>query len=315
MGLAWWALELQAKLVVKEKQLFELRKERDAAKTAEKQAKADTAPLQENIARLQKERDEAQQVAAKSPTEESNGGLLGGLFKQMESPEMKSVIRSQELAANRKEYGPLLKRWNLSPADTDTVLNFLTDKEIGAALSAMKGEAPTSNDNASAHIKSMLGDERMKELEAFEQALSRTETVSRYAEHLDISGFPLNADQTNQLTDVLQSENGTPAEQSATEAEELKLLSSGVIDDATLAKINKREDDKQTRIIQKAKAFLSPDQVSGLQAAFREENQEREAGMKMVGELMKAGSGTSGTISPGVPKVEIKTKVFVQPTK
>ena len=274
MGLAWWALELQAKLVVKETHLFELRKERDAAKAAEKQAKADTAPLHENIARLQKERDEA---AAKSPAEDANAGLLGGLFKQMDSPEMKTAMRSQQLAANRKEYGPLLKRWNLSPADMDAVLNFLADKEMGA----------------SANIKSVLSDERMKELESFEQAQAHTRTVSRYAEQLDISGFPLTAEQSKQLADALQSESGTPAEQSATEAEELRLLSSGAIDDAALAKINKREDDKQTRIIQKAKSFLSPDQVSGLQAAFREENQEREAGMKRVGELMKAGGGTS----------------------
>ena len=45
------------------------------------------------------------------------------------------------------------------------------------------------------------------------------------------------------------------------------------------------------RVIQKAKTFLSPDQVSGLQSAFREENQEREAGMKMIGQVMKEGRG------------------------
>ena len=311
MSLAWWALELQAKLVVKEKALFDLRKERDTAQSAEKQANSAVAPLRENVARLQKERDAARQVAAQSPTqvskleaEDPNAGLLGGLLKQMDSPEMKTMMRSQQLAANRKEYGPLLKRWNLPPADADIVLNFLTDKED--AFSSTSGDAA-----ANVNFKSILGDARMKELEAFEQAQSRTRAVGRYAEHLDISGFPLNAEQSNQLADIIQTAEGTPTEQGQIETEEMRLLSSGAIDEATLAKIRKRDEDKQSRIIQKAKLFLSPDQVSGLQSAFREENQERDASMKMVGEIMKAGGAASGTVLPWNSRMQIQTKVTI----
>ena len=65
IALAWWALELQAKLVVKEKQLAELRSGRDSAQAAETQAKAGLAPLHENIARLTAERDEARAAAGK----------------------------------------------------------------------------------------------------------------------------------------------------------------------------------------------------------------------------------------------------------
>ena len=71
MALAWWALELQTKLVVKEKQLHDLRKTHEASQSAEKLAKAETAPLAENIARLTNERDEARAAAG-------DGAVAGG---------------------------------------------------------------------------------------------------------------------------------------------------------------------------------------------------------------------------------------------
>lgn len=316
MGLAWWALELQSKLLFKEKALVLLRNERDAANTAARQATADAAPLRENIERLQKERDEARTLAENSPTPaaptaDPNAVAFGGLLKQMDSPEMKNMMRSQQLAETRKQYGPLLKRWALSPADADTVLDFLIEKEIGdvsgvfSAINGAPGDLVASMEkkaaDTKAHLKTVLGDEKMKELETFEDEIEQTNTVGRYADHLDVSGFPLSAPQRTQLSESIKSESGSPKDKDAAELEEIQMLANGKIDDAALAKLNKREEDKQMRIVQKAKGFLSPDQVSGLQSAFREENQEREAGMKMVGQFMKAGGGAKVDIQAKAP--------------
>lgn len=289
-ALAWWAMELQGRLRFKDKELLALRTERDAAK-------ADVRPLLENVARLQKERDAAIAPAGKSDAEDPSSGLLAGLLKELDSPELKSVMRSQQLAEARQEYAPLLKRWSLSLADADVVLNFLADKEAGDLPGFFSAVHSAPEDWESAfemqtaegkvRLKSVLGAVRMKELEVFEQKQERTKAVRRYSEHLDITGFPLTTEQQTQLADaIVKVESGTAAL-----ADETEVDSPGAFDDETIAKISRGEEGKQMRVIQKAKTFLSPDQVSGLQSAFREENQEREAGMKMIGQVMKEGRG------------------------
>ena len=335
IALAWWALELQAKLVVKEKQLAELHSARGSAQAAATQAKALLAPLHENIARLTVERDEARAAAGKvavasaesaapaAPADDVNANILGGFLKQMDSPEMKQMMRSQQLAGVRKEYSALFRKWALSPADMDAALNALTDKEMGGASEALSLVGGTADAKAvtdlsekiknqetqsKERLKSILGEERMKEMEQFDREKEKEQIVGRYSEHLDIVGFPLNPQQRNQLAEIIQSESGTDAAKS--EAEELALLTGGGMTDEALAKYRKEEEDKQSRIVRKAAGILSPDQMSGLQSAFREQNQEQEAGMKMVGQLLKAGGGASGAVIQGSPGIQVKTQII-----
>lgn len=205
-ALAWWLLELQAKLVFKEKELLTLRTERDAALAAEKLARTEIMPLQENAERLRKERDEARAgsngsvvstvgLPAVAEAADSAGGSFSGLLKQMDSPEMKNMIRSQQTAETRKAYGKLLKRWNLSSAESETVLNILTDRELGdisEILSLANGTADQQTvesigeslekgkSKADERLKAVLGAERMKELAAFDAEQEREQIVSRY---------------------------------------------------------------------------------------------------------------------------------------
>ncbi|MEK0450850.1 MAG: hypothetical protein RL088_3118 [Verrucomicrobiota bacterium] len=337
-ALAWWALELQGKLVLKEKEILTLRKERDAAQAAEKVARAELAPLQENAERLRKERDEAlgnpkgAAVAdAASPiapaAEDSASRLIGGILKQMDSPEMKNMIRSQQTAETRKTYGKLLKRWNLSPAESDTVLTILAEREMGDisdVLSLASGKADKDTvesigksleegkTKADERLKAVLGDERMKELEAFDTDQEREQTVGRYAEHLDIGGSPLHPEQRVQLADLIKKEGSdAPHEQ-----EQISALATGSMTDEQLAKLRKATEERQARITQKAAAFLSPDQVSGLQSAFREENNEQDSSFRFLREMMKeAKPGESAIrVAPKV-HVEIKTGSSIIPAK
>lgn len=326
-ALAWWALELQGKLVFKEKELLTLRKERDAAQAAEKLARAEIAPLQENIERLRKERDEARGTSkdliaapADSPAtpeaEDLAAGLIGSLLKQLDSSEMKDMVRSQQSAETRKTYGKLLKRWNLSPAESDTVLNILADRELGdisGVLSLASGKADKDSieslgksleegtSKANEKLKAVLGAGRMKELEAFDAEQEREQTVGRYSEHLDISGSPLSPQQRTQLADLIKNEGG----ESAGEAEDLVALANGSATDEGLAKLRKATEERQARITQKASAFLSPDQVSGLQSAFREENNEQDSSFRFLRGMMK-------DAKPGTPNIHVAPKVRVE---
>lgn len=338
MALAWWALELQGKLVFKEKELLTLRKDRDAAQTTARQALAEIAPLKENVARLQKERDESRALAGKaaqSPAditgqalvEDANAGVFGGFLKQLDSPEMKNMMRTQQLGATRKEYGALLKRWNLSQTDSEAVLGFLADKEIDMSsetISLINGSATANattdpaaslekhESESKERLKSILGEARMKELAAYDQERESEQIVGRHSEHLDIAGFPLNAQQRTQLAGVIQQVAGDATAMNTADAEELKILTSGTADGEMIAKMRKREEEQQTRILQKSAGFLTPDQVSALQSSFREQNEEQQAGLKMMQQMFKAGGGIGGG---GAVKVEVKTKSIDVPAK
>ena len=329
---------MQGKLVFKEKELLTLRKERDAAQAAEKVARAELAPLQENAERLRKERDEAlgnpkgsiagNAVSPATPDAgDSAAGFIGDLLKQMDSPEMKNMIRSQQTAETRKTYGKLLKRWNLSPAESDTVLNILADRELGdisEVLSLASGKATQETvesigksleqgkTKADERLKAVLGAARMEELEAFDAEQEREQTVGRYSEHLDINGSPLNQQQRTQLADLIHKEGSD----SSHEQEELAALATGSVTDEQLAKLRKATEERQARITQKAAAFLSPDQVSGLQSAFREENDEQDLSFRLLRDMTKdAKPGESAIrVAPKV-HVEIKTGSSVIPAK
>lgn len=338
MALAWWALELQGKLVFKEKELLTLRKDRDAAQAAARLALTEIAPLKENVARLQKERDESRALAGKlapspadttgqPPVEDANAGVFGGFLKQLDSPEMKTMMRTQQLGATRKEYGALLKRWNLSQTDSETVLNFLADKEIdmssntisvinGSATAKATTDLATSlekrESESKERLKSILGEARMKELEAYDHERERDQIVGRHSEHLDIAGFPLNAQQRTQLAGVIQQETGDATARNTADAEELKILTAGTADDEKIAKLRKRDEEQQARILQKSAGFLTPDQMSALQSSFREQNEEQQAGLKMMQQMFKAGGGIGGA---GAVKVGAKTKSIAVPSK
>lgn len=254
MALAFWALDLQGKLVLKERDLLTLRKERDAAIAAAKAARAEIAPP-----RLHDGADQA------GP--DVNAALLGAALKQIDSPEMQAMLRTQSLAAARTEYGPLLQPWNLSAADSETVLGLLAEDYSAAARE---------------RLTTLIGEARVKELEAFEQERGRDEALGRYSEHLDILGFPLSEPQRAQLNAIFRADGGgiwaniEPKEE-------------GNFSDELIAKLRRKNEEQQSRILQKASGTLTPDQVNALHSAFREQNEASETGMRAVRQLLNDG--------------------------
>ena len=59
LALAWWALDSRSQSRRRESELAALRRAHDEAATAADKARSELSPMQENIDRLKKERDEA----------------------------------------------------------------------------------------------------------------------------------------------------------------------------------------------------------------------------------------------------------------
>lgn len=104
-----------------------------------------------------------------------------------------------------------------------------------------------------------------------------------------------------QLAELISKEGGG----SAGQHEELSSVATGTATDEQIATLRKTTEERQSRITQKASAFLSPDQLNGLQTAFREENDEQESSLKFVREMRKGAN-------PGAPAIHVSPKVRVE---
>jgi hypothetical protein len=188
----------------------------------------------------------------------------------------------------RKDYAPLLKQWNLAPAELDTVVSLLPSLEMGpidyivshpeaknlgpAELTA--GVAKLGQETRQ-RLEAILGSGRIAELDAFKTDVKVNTVVEPYAERLDITGAPLTREQKIKLAEAL-----------SVPVPLIQTNGSGPIPADVL---RKRSEARNEKVIQAATGFLSPDQVGGLQAVFREEIEKEEAAGKLIEEMLKDG--------------------------
>jgi len=309
LALGWWAFDLRSKLLRFEQENAELRRARDSQAGTAEISQSRLGSLEENVTRLTKERDNARRngettASSGSAASQKMNALAAAAMDSAEATStprvraaMVPVLNSVILPKFRKDYASLLKKWNLSATDSDTVLSLLPGLEMGAVdymmthpsakdLSVDELMAATEKfgQQTREDLKSVLGAERVAELDSFKKELKINEVVGPYAEHLDISGFPLTTDQKAKLADALSSP-----------AAKIVPTDSGPIPNDML---RKRNEDWQAEIVQKATGFLSPDQISDLQRVFREQNEQQQATGKMIDEILKA----AGDDDSGRPK-------------
>lgn len=299
LALGWWALDTRGKTLRKEQELAELRRAKEAAEAAAEKALSELSPLEDNITRLKKERDDAisNRTAATSAgagkPNDANAVTPADIdFEKLGTPGARKatadVVNAMVSSKFREEYAPLLKRWNLSATELDAVLSHLPSLEMGLVdyMMTHPGAANLKPDELKAataklgqetreRLKSIVGTERLGELDNYNKEIKVNKVVGPYAKQLDITGFPMTSDQKAKLADAISS---------AREAHGATNSETGAIPTAALLK---QEEDRQAHVVQKAAGFLSPDQINGLQTIFREENNQSEAAWKLNDELLK----------------------------
>ena len=337
---SWWAYDLRGRLAMTEAELAALRADHALAKKAAELARAETEPLRANVARLTEERDRAK-ATAKSPApaddvadaakpEAKEANLFGGLLQSMDSPEMRKMMRGQAVTEAKKEYATLIKKWDLSPKDAEQFVQFVADRDFSDdsdALSFLKGgevdekkmaemekkeEARTKE--SSARLKALLGEQRLGELEKFDADKAQQVAVARYSDHLTSAGFAMDVHQQEELANILRMADGEDASKTPAQRklEEAAVFTTGFTDES-IAAARKKDEENQRRVVSRATGLLNPDQISALQTAFKEENDEKEMGMKFAAQMMK--NGALKDFLPAIPegKAEVKTQITIKP--
>jgi hypothetical protein len=297
LALGWWALDSRSRSLQREAELAALRRAHDEAAAAAEKARSELSPLQENVARLKKERDEA--LGNRSATVPTDGGKASSpaipVMPEVDALNTPGVRQSVASATRlaiadqyRKDYAQLLKKWNLAPAELDHVVSLLPSLEMGPIDFMMsrpeaRNLGPAELDAGAAKLgqetrqklEAILGPERIAELDAFKTDVKINTVVGPYAERLDITGSPLTREQKIKLAEALS----VPTPRIKTDG------SAPIPADV----LRKRSETRNEKIIQAATGFLSPDQVNGLQAVFREEIEKEEAAGKLIEEMLKDG--------------------------
>ncbi len=337
--LGWLVSDLRGRLSSAESALVFLRMENDAASKKAAFVQAEVEPLRANIARLTEERDRARDIAKVQPPastlaenvepEAKEPNLFGGLLQSMDSPEMRKMMRVHAVAATRKEYAALIKTWALSPRDVEQFVELMADRDFSEGADAMdflkggavdekkiaemetKSEARKKENET--RLKSLLGAKRAGELEKFEAEKERVAAVSRYSDHFTTAGFPLDARQEEELGKILRTAEVDAQGKSAARRnlDDAAVFTAGLTDEA-VAEARRSDEARQRSVVEHSIGLLSPDQISALQAAFREENDEREMGMKLTAQMMK--SGALKNALPGVEGgAEATTQIIIRP--
>lgn len=298
IGLALYVVSLKSELSALRRDLASARTERDATRKEEAVARAQLTPLRENVARLTAERDRLQAAPPSNgatPSPSQTADQPPGPFAQtLATPEMRQMIHREALGDARKGFADLLKTWNLSPAEADQFLQFVADRDSADGSDALAMLATGKLDAASlaeqearqdrmrkennARLKELLGDERYAEFEAADARAAQRKAISSYRDHLEAAGAPLTEQQRADLASIVMKEK---PDENDWQPEDVEFFTQGMTD-AQLLKVRQRLEAAHARISESATAFLSPDQVSALQDAFKNEVEEQDLALKMV---------------------------------
>jgi RNA polymerase sigma factor (sigma-70 family) len=197
-----------------------------------------------------------------------------GLDKMMNDPAMKEYIRLAQREKIKSMYADLFKELKLSPEQSDQFLDLICDV---ASKSMDQITSPGMSDQAVADAKVALGIQL--------QALLGDAGIARFKEYSDeiparttltmlngqLSGDPLSDEQSARLLQVVKAE---PYEltHGITGAPDKAFLGS----QADINNFLQRVTESNQRILQQAGSFLSPDQLTALDAVLAKAIEARQ---------------------------------------
>ena len=330
----WFAYQNRAELSAKNALIAELTAERDAARTAEKAVREDTAPLRENVERLTSERDRLKDekptsaivatdppktAAAKQP-EDGGKSMMGGFAKMFQSEDGKKMLRSQTAMLVKMQYTDLAKKLNLSPQEAELVMGLLADRQVAGAvdgIAALSGETmdearlkeisdktAASRKEVDAKLKAALGEDRFKELETYDRSIGERMVMTQLEPQFAAAGSPLDSTQKDQLLQIMSDErlkSPKTAFDSNGAGKNPFVGMNALKDEAAVEKWIQGEQDYQRRVLQAATKTLNPDQINALQQGFQQQAEMQKFGLKMSREMFKGGGNIEAIDVQAVP--------------
>lgn len=249
-----------------------------------------------------------------------NKGFFGEfLSKMMDDPAMKKMMREQQGAVMDMMYGSLFKELGLTPEETGKFKELLLDRQMNAVeaggafmqlqsedtdRSAAMNELAAQQKEFDEHVKAFLGDARYAQYKDYNETMAERMVLNEFSQQMAGGQNPLSADQTSQLLEIMKQERKdmapvfgeTTADGSATVANFQAMMSEDKMDD-----LFKQQEEINQRVLERAKAVLTPEQLE-LLAAHQASQLQRQRGSMIIAVEM-FGTQKSDNPAPAGPGV------------
>lgn len=252
-----------------------------------------------------------------SPATASTGGSpagaspdMGKLISQMmKNPQMKQMIQQQQKVVMDRMYQPLFKELNLSPPESDEFTSLLLERTTqgmeGASVMFEKDpqtrdevlkKMTSDNQQFEDKVKALLGDDRYAKYNDYNQTVGERMTLNQFT-----SMNPIGEDQTRQLVDAMKEEK----RRVMTELGESPTAGRGIRDfqamasDEELNKLMQRQELVNSRVLERAKGILPPDQVEAFGKFQANQIEVQRMGMSMARTIF---GGSQPNAAPSGPK-------------
>ena len=264
---------------------------------------------------------QVQETSANSSEEGSRSSPFGVLGKMFEDPAMQEVMRAQQRMMLDTMYGPLFQDLDLTEEETKAFKELLLESQMAGVklgASAMSGdkaehEAATEQlalekESNEEMIRAFLGESGFAVYQDYQKTMGDRVLLNQFKSQLDGSRNSLGEDQFTQLVQIALDErrNSLPGigDPSGDPRKAMEMLQSPEMQDLQLT----RMEQTNLRVLERAQAFLSPEQVASLEEFQENQLKMMRLGMEM-GRRMTQESGVqvSPVVNPSraVPVVTI----------
>lgn len=274
---------------------------RDALDAAKKSAD-ELGIEKDNVARLKKERDAAQEKSKQiatdvpgAPASEAKPqfdirGMLGGFAKAFDDPEQRKAMKGMQEQMVGGAYAKIFKDLGLSEADSKLVSELLGERNFlamdkgrkllggktdDATVAELRKDIETTKTEYDAKVKAVLGEEKSAKLNAYEQTVGDRRSLDSMARDFDRKGYALDEPQKDRLTKIMTEER------LKNPSNEIPDLGGGpgmqmLMSDAEAKARQQQEEAYQQRVNARAtEAGLTPDQVNALAESQKRQNERR----------------------------------------
>ena len=239
-----------------------------------------------------------------NPSAAPGKDFMKNLAKIYQAPEMRKSMRAQQAVGIRLIYGDLFKELNLSPEDSELVLEMLADRqmETNATTMSMSSGAGLPDDAAvkknaevqqryAEQLKATLGEEGYKKMRRYEGSIGDRFFLQQFEGQFAAAGAPLEAIQKSQLLEFIQSERakapaGSNAFVNSTNAQEQ--INAMKSEDAVQQFATQQEALNQ-RVRNRAQQILSAGQMATLERVQQQQLEAMKGQLKMSRQMMGLG--------------------------
>ena len=298
--------DAEGKLLSAQEQLKETAEAADKIARAEGKAKLLQDTLTESSAAAAKQSAQVEQLQSSLAAAKTNSDMSGlaGMFKD---PEMRKMIKEQQKMVLgpmiEKMYADLFQQLQLTPEQAAQVKDLLQKKMLAGAdigMSLLDGsldatkrkeltdQIKTETDNLNAQIKDLLGEDKYKDLQAYEKTAGDRMVVGQFRDQLAGSASALSTDQEKQLIQLMQDQNSSFK---WTTSPSKYQNPDGETDFSTLfseERINKLVEEKtqfDQQVLDRAAQVLNGDQLKQFEQFQKTQRQIQIAGMKMAAKM------------------------------